>query len=552
MAGQPLLTIADRMKALGYVTGFSGKWHCGTNDDKNGKYDPRGRGFDEYLVGLQIPAFANIDLDGNRTPHRRIDTWPEGIQNRVILQGKYAETFIERNKDKKFFLYFPIFGPHLPRIDLDDPYYTNFPEQDYPHYNEAQDDVRRQGLALLKAMDDAIGGVIQKLRDLGLEKNTLILFASDNGAPTKLRTGGGTPDVRGWNGSCNVPMRGNKGNLLEGGIRVPMFAYWKGTIPASQVIDEMVTILDFTATTLAAGGGDLPPEFDGVDILPSLTGKTSKIERSQPMFWDFYFAQAVRMGDWKLWRNASGDRLFNIAKDPYELFNVIKQQPAKAAELAAKLDDWVATLPPNAIAQLKEDSTWAHTLNGAPAGVGADPRYLVPYDNPVPTPYPAPLTGEPAPNGHGVPDEKPKEKSSEESTEAFRGKPSELVDGWVVAGACLLSPKKGQLVAKFAGGGSSFHVQRFKTLKGGPFTLRFRMKSNSLGKILVIYNKPSRDHLLKSSMEHDGRFHEYEVEIPVETLEGLRFNPAKAEGTVEVDWIRIYDNTGKTVQSWEF
>ena len=210
MAGQPLLTIADRMKALGYVTGFSGKWHYGTNDDKDGKYDPRGRGFDEYWVGNLIPAFANIDLDGNSIPHQRIDTWPDGIQNRAILQGKYAEVFIERNKSKPFFLYFPIFGPHMPRIDLDDPYYTTFPKQDYPHYNDAQDDVRRQGLALLKAMDDSIGGVLQKLRDLGLEENTLILFAGDNGAPTKLRTGRGTPDVNGWNGSCNVPMRGAK------------------------------------------------------------------------------------------------------------------------------------------------------------------------------------------------------------------------------------------------------------------------------------------------------------------------------------------------------
>jgi uncharacterized sulfatase len=209
MAGQPLLTIADRMKALGYVTGFSGKWHCGSNDDPEGKYDPRGRGFDEYWVGNLIPAYANIDLDGKSIPHQKITEWPAGIQNRVILQGKYAEAFIERNRKEKFFLYFPIFGPHVPTISQNDPYYTEFPKVDYPHYDDAQDDVRRQGLALLKAMDDSIGGVLQKLRDLGLEENTLILFAGDNGAPTKLRTGRGTPDVNGWNGSCNVPMRGN-------------------------------------------------------------------------------------------------------------------------------------------------------------------------------------------------------------------------------------------------------------------------------------------------------------------------------------------------------
>ncbi|MHC4175020.1 MAG: sulfatase-like hydrolase/transferase [Planctomycetota bacterium] len=398
MAGKPLLTIADRMKALGYVTGFSGKWHCGTNNDKAQKYDPRGRGFDEYWVGLNGIYWANFDLAGNSIPHQKV----ENYDNRVIVQGKAAEAFIERNKDMKFFLYFPIFGPHVPRIDLDDPYYTNFPEQDYPQYNAKQDDVRRQGLALLKAMDDAIGGVVQKLCDLGLEEHTLILFAGDNGAPVGLRTGGGSPDVKKWNGSENVPMRGAKGLLMEGGIRVPMFAYWKGTIPAGQVIDEMVTALDFTATTLVAGGGALPSEFDGVDILPRLTGQASTITRTQPMFWDFTREQAVRKGDWKLWRNASGDRLYNIASDPYELTNVIQQQPERAAELTA----WSDTLPAKAKAKLADDRFWAHYLNGAPAGIVADPRYLTPYDNPVATPYPAPVTtaGLQGTNGNGIAD----------------------------------------------------------------------------------------------------------------------------------------------------
>ncbi len=396
MAGKPLLTIADRMKKLGYVTGFSGKWHCGTNNDKNGKYDPRGRGFDEYRVGPNKSVWANFDLAGNHIPHQNL----KDQRNRVIVQGKACEAFIERNKEKPFFLYFPIFGPHVPKIEKDDPYYLRFPKQDYPHWNDVQDDVRRQGLALLKAMDDSVGGVVKKLRDLGLEENTLILFAGDNGAPTKLRTGRGTPDVNGWNGSNNVPMRGNKGNLLEGGIRVPMFAYWKGTILPGQVIDEMVTTLDFTATTLAAGGGDLPPEFDGINILPRLTGKAPAITRTQPMFWEFFTGQVVRMGDWKLFRNGSGDRLFKIAVDPGELANVIHQHPKQAAQLARELDKWVATLPPAATADLNSgDALMGYAVNGAPAGVKPDPRYLMPYDNPKPTPYPLPITGRPIPHG---------------------------------------------------------------------------------------------------------------------------------------------------------
>ncbi|MCK5174572.1 MAG: sulfatase-like hydrolase/transferase, partial [Planctomycetes bacterium] len=395
--------------------------------------------------------------------------------------------------------------------------------------------------------------------------NTLIMFAGDNGAPTKLRTGRGTPDVNGWNGSCNVPMRGNKGNLLEGGIRVPMFAYWKGTILPGQKIDEMVTTLDFTATTLAAGGGDLPPEFDGANILPRLTGKASSIIRTKPMFWDFYESQAARLGDWKLFRNASGDRLFNIADDPSELANVIHECPERAKQLAAELDDWVSTLRPEATAALAwDDSHWGYALTGAPAGVKPDPRYRVPYDNPVPTAYPAPMTGQPLPHGKGAPaeksDEKPEKRSrgrsrgrpGQESMDVSLGKPSKMVDGWIAAGACSLFQKEGVLVVKCDGDRSFLSDRQLKTLKGGPFKLKFRMKSHAQGKVSVVYDKPSPAHMVNIPMKHDGEYHDYEVAIPDETLETIRLSLTKAEGTIEVDWIRILDNTGKTVRSWEF
>ena len=113
----------------------------------------------------------------------------------------------------------------------------------------------------------------------------MVLFASDNGAPSKMGMDepglpGGVPGTKGgvWNGSNNVPMRGEKGSLFEGGIRVPMFAYWKSKIIPGTVIEEMVTTLDLTATTLKAGGGTIPDEFDGVDLLPRLTGKLPKLK----------------------------------------------------------------------------------------------------------------------------------------------------------------------------------------------------------------------------------------------------------------------------------
>ncbi len=396
MAGQPLLTIADRMKKLGYVTGFSGKWHCGPNDDKNKKFDPRGRGFDEYWVAPMTSGYTNLDLEGNLVPHQRKSKWPKELQNRVILQGKFAEAFVMRNKNRPFFLYFPVFGPHVPMIKKSDPYYRDSPKQDYPHYNDEQDDHRRQGLALLKAMDDAVGSLVQTLRKHGLEENTLILFAGDNGAPGKQ--GHNTP-IGSWNGSNNVPMRGVKGWLLEGGIRVPMFAYWKGRILPGQVINEMVTTLDFTATTVALGGGEIPLEYDGVNLMPRLTGVAEEISRSQPMYWDFYSGQAMRMGDWKLWRDSNSTLLFNIANDPAELTNLAYQQPERTLEMGKKLDAWVATLPATARYNPEgRGSKMTGVLGGAPADVMPDPRYLIPYDNPVATPYPAAVVspGEPA------------------------------------------------------------------------------------------------------------------------------------------------------------
>ncbi|MCP4887784.1 MAG: sulfatase-like hydrolase/transferase [Planctomycetaceae bacterium] len=389
MEGQPLLTIADRLKKLGYVTGFSGKWHCGPNDDKNKQHDPRGRGFDEYWVGSMTTGSTNLDLNGNLVPHQTRSKWPEELQNRVILQGKFAESFVTRNKDNRFFLYFPIYGPHVPMIKKTDPYYKNFPRLNYPHYSDLQDDHRRQGLALLKAMDDAVGGLVAKLRHFNLEERTLILFAGDNGAPGRFDTAA----IGSWNGSNNVPMRGPKGTLHEGGIRVPMFAHWKGRISPGQVVEEMVTTLDFTATSLAVAGGVVPPEFDGVNLMPRLTNEVPRIQREQPMYWDFYSGQAIRAGEWKLWRDADTTVLFNIAHDPAELTNLAWQKPELTQQLAKKLDDWNATLPPHARYDPEgRGATMRPAFSGAPPSAIPDPRYLVPYENPVPTPYPAEVT----------------------------------------------------------------------------------------------------------------------------------------------------------------
>lgn len=399
-AGQPVLTIADRMKKLGYVTGFSGKWHLGPTNHPEGKHEPCGRGFDYYWTGAMNSGSANLTLDGQPVERHTRKGLPDGVANRVILQGKYAESFIDLSQagQKPFFLYLPLFGPHIPLIETSDPYYMKFPRLDYPHYDDWRDDRRRMGLALIKSIDDVVGGVMAKLREHGIEENTLVLFAGDNGAPTKMGQNGpglpgGPPGTKGgvWNGSNNVPMRGEKGSLFEGGIRVPMFAYWKGRIMPGTVIDEMVTTLDLTATTLKVGGGTIPAEFDGVDLLPRLTGSTAKIDRQQPMFWEFWQTQAVRVGDWKLWRSNTQELLFHIAEDPYELTDRGQTDAEVATRLRTLLDQWSTSLP--RLSEPRQDASraFAWPLAAAPQGTKPDPRYRVPYANPEPAAYPAPI-----------------------------------------------------------------------------------------------------------------------------------------------------------------
>ncbi len=271
-------------------------------------------------------------------------------------------------------------------------------------------------------MDDAVGGLVQTLRKHGLEDNTLILFAGDNGAPGKQAHNSA---IGSWNGSNNVPMRGVKGWLLEGGIRVPMFAYWKGKIQSGQVINEMVTTLDFTATTVALGGGEIPPEFDGVNLMPRLTGEVETIARNQPMYWDFYTGQAMRDGDWKLWRDGDKTLLFNIANDPAELTNLAYQRPDRAGDMGKQLDAWVANLP--AKARYNPDgrgSTMANALGGAPPDVKPDPRYLIPYENPVATPYPAVIV---SPGGPAVTTERVKKAADEGTPRAKRDAMSKAI-----------------------------------------------------------------------------------------------------------------------------
>jgi arylsulfatase A-like enzyme len=183
---------------------------------------------------------------------------------------------------------------------------------------------------MLSALDDAVGRVMTKVRELGEEENTLVFFYSDNGGPTPQTT------------SRNDPLRGYKGQLFERGIRVPFVMQWKGVIPAGQVYREMIMGFDYHATALSAAGVDVPADkpLDGVNLLPFLTGQRSD-RPHDALFWRAGAKHAARVGDWKLVvEREGGPQLFNLRDDLGEQHNLAPNNPARLRELQAAFTEW--------------------------------------------------------------------------------------------------------------------------------------------------------------------------------------------------------------------
>jgi arylsulfatase A-like enzyme len=334
--GLPLTetTLPQRLKALGYATGMVGKWHLGYEP----KFHPLKRGFDEYF-GFLGGAHSYVDNGDNINQITRGTEPVKEISYLTDMFGDEAVAFIERQKDKPWFLYLPFNADHSP---------MHAKEQDLAKFANIKDPLRQRFAAMHAAMDDNIGRVLETLRKHKLEENTLILFVSDNGGPTSN------------NGSRNTPLRGFKAQTWEGGVRVPMLAQWKGRLPAGKVYEQPVIQLDFLPTALAAAGAEIKAEWklDGVNLLPYLTGKQKGAPHAA-LYWRFGQQIAIRMGDWKLVKapgaNATqgefqtkatteGAHLYNLTSDIGEQNNLAEKEPAKRAQLAAAWDKWNAEL----------------------------------------------------------------------------------------------------------------------------------------------------------------------------------------------------------------
>lgn len=335
-------TFGEMLQRGGYVTGCFGKWRLGAPDTSG---NPLTQGFDRfYGYNCQsrahnlYPRFlVNQDkpepLEGNTRGRTGEQYAPQRIAGEML-------EFVHGHKDERFFLYYPTVIPHLA---------LQVPDEELEQYKGQWDETPYEGkrylphpspkacyAAMISFLDKQVGRLFALLKELGLDDNTVVFFTSDNGT-THL---GQQVDYEFFDSVG--PLRGLKGSLYEGGIRVPMIARWPGKVPAGAVTDHIAAHYDVLATLAGLTGAEPPPNTDGIRFLPEILGKTKAQGQHEYLFWDFagYGGQvAVRMDKWKgiktdLQKNPDAPlELYNLEEDIAESKNVVKEHPEIAARI---------------------------------------------------------------------------------------------------------------------------------------------------------------------------------------------------------------------------
>ena len=343
-------TIADVLKSGGYRTAAIGKWHL----SGNGGFEygpPHARGFDEfvgitggmsdYTAGTTLVRLREGQYEPFAAPAYLTDTF-----------GAEACEFIRRNTDQPFFLYLAFNAPHAPLDAGEDDKQAGDATFTSP--------ARRTYAGMVHAIDRNVGAVMATLREQDLDRTTLVVFLNDNGG------GGNNSAGHTRNAARNLPFRGHKFDLWEGGIRVPFIARWPGRIPAGHTCAGVVSSMDILPTFAAAAGMKSPAGIDGVDLLPFIEGRETGDSHAslqwKQRIWSRpnerkpgldvpkpAYAKAIRQGTWKAIRQdqpfdgESQERpweLYDIARDPAELHDLATEWPAKVAELAAAYAAW--------------------------------------------------------------------------------------------------------------------------------------------------------------------------------------------------------------------
>lgn len=334
-------TIATILKKQGYTTGAFGKWGLGP---VNSTGDPAEMGFDKFF-GYICQAHAHnlyptylvdnkkqIPLEGNTRGLTGKHYGPQVIADQMLK-------FVNDNKDKPFFLYYPTVLPHLalqaPQEDIDR-YKGKWPEEPYTGRSYLPHPTPKSCYAaMITFIDTQVGRLMKLLKDNGLDKNTLVFFTSDNGT-THLKQ----VDYDFF--ESVKPLRGLKGTLYEGGIRMPMIARWPGKIKPGTTTHHLAAHYDMIATLADLTNAQAPKDTDGISFIPTLMSKPKAQKNHEYLFWDFkgYGGQiAVRMGKWKaikrgLVKNPNAKlELYDLDNDIAESKDLAQQKPDIAAKL---------------------------------------------------------------------------------------------------------------------------------------------------------------------------------------------------------------------------
>ena len=328
-------TVAAVLKSAGYATGLCGKWGLGGEGSMG---MPTRQGFDYFYGYLDqhhahnyYPAY--LFRNEERVPLKNVvpGAGPFG-SNVATVKAEYSHDliakesldFIDRNKQQPFFLYVAFTIPHANNEDrpngMEVPDYGIYADRDWPATQKGH-------AAMISRMDADVGRIVSRLKELGLAENTIVFFSSDNG-PHK--EGGNDPQFNHSSG----PLRGIKRDLYEGGIRVPLIAYWPNKIAAGSTSDFAGAFWDFFPTWAGLAGATdrVPHGFDGLSIVPTLLGNAAAQKQHDYLYWAFYegaSAQAARLGNWKGVEEPYGSalQLFDLASDLAESTNVATQHP---------------------------------------------------------------------------------------------------------------------------------------------------------------------------------------------------------------------------------
>jgi arylsulfatase A-like enzyme len=357
-------TLADVLKKQGYRTANIGKWHLSGNSSGHSGDDlggfqfkpPHERGFDEFvgITGGMHTFWKGTELarlkDGQ---YQRFES-PDYLTD---FFGTEACEFIQRQKGGPWFLYLAFNAPHAPLHGLDE-------DQAAIKAGYISPD-RRKYAAMVRAVDRNVGRVMGKLRELGLADNTLTVFSNDNGG------GGNNAAIHTRNTAINIPYRGHKFDVWEGGVRVPFILHWPGSVPAGETFDGIVSTVDVFPTFAKAAAAELPAGLDGRDLKPFVKGEKAG-NPHETLCWQQRVSMrpnerkpgpadpvpaynlAIRSGEWKAIKldqpfDGTNDsrawELYDLSRDPAELNDLATEFPEKVKELSAAFFAWQKQMP---------------------------------------------------------------------------------------------------------------------------------------------------------------------------------------------------------------